>query len=427
MATATKFLPQVIRMADDDRSPDGWMTEDDGTRHPVFNTKGRGKKSRGKRRKGRREASRLSLMIRMAEEDEPVAADVIPEPEEEYDSIDEILDMLEEFNIRLPDDTTDENLIERLRTALHTAMAHKEDEEGEGEGEEGMPEMPEAEEAPPVEETPQALSLASAKAVTEQYRRSLRSRLRKLANTGRCTVAEVTDTQRALGSTSISLAPLGQPCHTDADTWVAPDANVIGRVTLDEGASVWFGATIRGDHDDIVIGAGSNIQENTVMHIDRGYPLTIGKNCTIGHKVMLHGCTIGDNTRCFNNIGHTGQRQRLQIGGVGHGYILTRHPSHRRIQIIKTALHDASRDLGSNTRKTPPFLHHQRTVGLGHTGENRRLIERLDGAWINDLCLNAKCCQLLGRLQGKTRHPRMGNNGDIIPLPFDVRLAQWNQ
>ncbi|MBO6776072.1 MAG: gamma carbonic anhydrase family protein [Marinibacterium sp.] len=80
------------------------------------------------------------------------------------------------------------------------------------------------------------------------------------------------------------------------DTWVAPDANLIGKVVLEEGASVWFGTTIRADHDEIRVGKGSNVQENCVMHIDPGYPLIIGENCTIGHKVMLHGCTIGDNS-----------------------------------------------------------------------------------------------------------------------------------
>lgn len=76
--------------------------------------------------------------------------------------------------------------------------------------------------------------------------------------------------------------------------WVAPDANVIGKVILEEDSSVWFGATIRADHEIIRLGRGSNIQENCVLHIDAGYPLTIGQDCTIGHKVMLHGCTIGD-------------------------------------------------------------------------------------------------------------------------------------
>jgi carbonic anhydrase/acetyltransferase-like protein (isoleucine patch superfamily) len=80
------------------------------------------------------------------------------------------------------------------------------------------------------------------------------------------------------------------------DTWVAPGANLIGQVVLEAGASVWFGTTIRADHEEIRICAGSNVQENCVMHIDAGYPLTVGPGCTIGHKVMLHGCTIGENT-----------------------------------------------------------------------------------------------------------------------------------
>jgi carbonic anhydrase/acetyltransferase-like protein (isoleucine patch superfamily) len=80
----------------------------------------------------------------------------------------------------------------------------------------------------------------------------------------------------------------------DADTWIAPDANVIGRVVLAEGASVWFGATLRGDNEEIRVGACSNVQEACVFHTDPGHPLTIGADCTIGHKAMLHGCTIGD-------------------------------------------------------------------------------------------------------------------------------------
>jgi carbonic anhydrase/acetyltransferase-like protein (isoleucine patch superfamily) len=87
------------------------------------------------------------------------------------------------------------------------------------------------------------------------------------------------------------IVPLLHP-----DTWVAPDANLIGNVVLEEGASVWFSATLRGDNEEIRIGAGSNVQEKTVIHTDPGFPLSIGRNCTIGHKVMLHGCTIGNNS-----------------------------------------------------------------------------------------------------------------------------------
>jgi carbonic anhydrase/acetyltransferase-like protein (isoleucine patch superfamily) len=79
-----------------------------------------------------------------------------------------------------------------------------------------------------------------------------------------------------------------------ADTWIAPDANLIGKVVIEAGASVWFGATLRGDNEEILVGAGSNVQENCVLHTDMGYPLVIGANSTIGHKAMLHGCTIGD-------------------------------------------------------------------------------------------------------------------------------------
>ncbi|WP_096785667.1 gamma carbonic anhydrase family protein [Rhodobacter sp. CZR27] len=82
--------------------------------------------------------------------------------------------------------------------------------------------------------------------------------------------------------------------NIDAHAWVAPDANVIGKVVLEAGSSVWFNATLRGDNEEIVIGAGTNVQENAVLHTDWGYPLTVGPNCTIGHKAMLHGCTIGE-------------------------------------------------------------------------------------------------------------------------------------
>ncbi|MCK4862452.1 MAG: gamma carbonic anhydrase family protein [Rhodobacteraceae bacterium] len=82
----------------------------------------------------------------------------------------------------------------------------------------------------------------------------------------------------------------------DEDYWVAPTAVLVGDVVLESGASVWFGAIIRGDNEQIMVGRGSNVQENTVMHTDMGYPLTIGEGCTVGHRAMLHGCTIGDNS-----------------------------------------------------------------------------------------------------------------------------------
>lgn len=78
--------------------------------------------------------------------------------------------------------------------------------------------------------------------------------------------------------------------------WLAPDAHVIGRVRLAAGVGIWFGAVLRGDNEWISIGEGSNIQEGCVLHTDLGYPLTVGANCTIGHRAILHGCTIGENS-----------------------------------------------------------------------------------------------------------------------------------
>jgi carbonic anhydrase/acetyltransferase-like protein (isoleucine patch superfamily) len=79
-----------------------------------------------------------------------------------------------------------------------------------------------------------------------------------------------------------------------AECWIAPTADVMGRVRLLHLASVWFGAVLRGDNEWITVGEGSNVQDGCVFHTDIGAPLTIGSNCTIGHGAILHGCTIGD-------------------------------------------------------------------------------------------------------------------------------------
>ncbi len=78
--------------------------------------------------------------------------------------------------------------------------------------------------------------------------------------------------------------------------WVADSAQVMGNVHLHEDSSVWFGAVLRGDTETITVGKGSNVQDGTVMHADYGFPLVVGERVTIGHQVMLHGCTIGDET-----------------------------------------------------------------------------------------------------------------------------------
>lgn len=88
-----------------------------------------------------------------------------------------------------------------------------------------------------------------------------------------------------------------RPTLPDAGSfWIAPDADVIGRVVLAEDVSIWFGAVLRGDIEPITIGRRSNVQDLSVFHTDDACPLTVGENCTIGHRALLHGCTIGNNT-----------------------------------------------------------------------------------------------------------------------------------
>jgi carbonic anhydrase/acetyltransferase-like protein (isoleucine patch superfamily) len=86
----------------------------------------------------------------------------------------------------------------------------------------------------------------------------------------------------------------GPDLPASGNYFIADTADVIGKVRLLEQASVWFGAVLRGDNEWIEIGEGSNVQDNSTCHTDRGFPLTIGKNCTVGHNVILHGCTLED-------------------------------------------------------------------------------------------------------------------------------------
>jgi carbonic anhydrase/acetyltransferase-like protein (isoleucine patch superfamily) len=86
----------------------------------------------------------------------------------------------------------------------------------------------------------------------------------------------------------------GPEFPADENYFVADTATLIGKIRLLSGASVWFGAVLRGDNEWIEIGEGSNVQDNSTCHTDMGFPLTIGKNCTVGHNVILHGCTIED-------------------------------------------------------------------------------------------------------------------------------------
>ena len=108
-----------------------------------------------------------------------------------------------------------------------------------------------------------------------------------------------------------------------SSAWIAPNATVIGDVHLAAGASVWWNATLRGDNDPIHIGENSNIQDGSVLHTDEGIPMHIGRGVTVGHLVMLHGCTVGDN--CLIGIGSV-ILNRAEIGAnsiVGAGALVT--------------------------------------------------------------------------------------------------------
>lgn len=96
----------------------------------------------------------------------------------------------------------------------------------------------------------------------------------------------------------MALYALGEisPRLAKSPVWIAESAVVIGKVSIGQDAGIWFGAILRGDNEEISVGDRTNIQENSVLHTDIGFPLTIGNGCTIGHKAMLHGCTIGENS-----------------------------------------------------------------------------------------------------------------------------------
>jgi carbonic anhydrase/acetyltransferase-like protein (isoleucine patch superfamily) len=92
------------------------------------------------------------------------------------------------------------------------------------------------------------------------------------------------------------LADRAPTLPADSDFWIAPTAVLIGDVRMSAGASVWFGAVLRGDNEPIIVGEDSNVQDGAVLHTDPGSPLILGANVTVGHMAMLHGCEIGDNS-----------------------------------------------------------------------------------------------------------------------------------
>ncbi len=96
--------------------------------------------------------------------------------------------------------------------------------------------------------------------------------------------------------TLYALDGIAPKLPANGDCYIAPGARVIGNVVLGEGASIWFNAVVRGDNEAIVIGPGTNLQDGSVLHTDPGFPMVLGRDVTVGHSAVLHGCTIGDGT-----------------------------------------------------------------------------------------------------------------------------------
>ena len=149
-----------------------------------------------------------------------------------------------------------------------------------------------------------------------------------------------------------------------SNAWIAHDANIIGKIKIMEKVSVWFGATLRGDNEEILIGEGSNIQENCVLHTDLGFPLKIGTNCTIGHSVILHGCSISDNT--LIGMGST-ILNGAQIGKeclIGAGSLITENKIIPDGSLVMGSPGKVMRELDNETKKSliGSALHYQKSA-----------------------------------------------------------------
>jgi len=167
----------------------------------------------------------------------------------------------------------------------------------------------------------------------------------------------------SLGSKRVNLIGEGH--------FIAPNAAVIGDVTLHDRSSVWFSCVLRGDADRIVIGAGSNIQDGTVIHADEGYPTIVGDNVTVGHNAMIHGCTIGDGSLVGINA--------VVLNGavVGKGCLIGANA----LVTEGTVIPDGSMVLGSPAKIKKTFSDEERKV-LGLNAEHyvanaRRYLDEL--------------------------------------------------
>ena len=144
----------------------------------------------------------------------------------------------------------------------------------------------------------------------------------------------------------------------NSDSWVAPNAIIIGKVKLEKNSSIWFNAVLRGDIEKIVIGENSNIQDGSVLHTDPGYPLTVGKGVTVGHMVMLHGCEISNDT----------------LIGIGSTIL-------NKAKIGKNCI------IGANTLVTENKIIPDNSLVLGSPG---KVIRKVTDEEIKVICENAK-------------------------------------
>ena len=147
-----------------------------------------------------------------------------------------------------------------------------------------------------------------------------------------------------------ALGALTPDLPAEGSFWIAPDAHVIGRVSIAEGVGIWFGAVLRGDNEPISIGLDSNVQEGVVCHTDLGFPLTVGRGCTIGHRAILHGCTLGDDV--LVGMGATIMNgARIGSGSiVGAGALVTENKVFPEGSLIVGAPAKAVRELGDTAR-----------------------------------------------------------------------------
>ncbi len=155
-----------------------------------------------------------------------------------------------------------------------------------------------------------------------------------------------------------ALADADLEVEDETAFWVAPTAVLIGRVVLKRNASIWWGAVLRGDNEPILVGENSNVQDGSVLHTDHGAPLTIGKDVTIGHQVMLHGCTIADTSLIGIKATVLNHASIASFCLVGAHALVTERKTFEEGSLITGAPARATRSLDDQQRQIIQFSAH---------------------------------------------------------------------